>query len=142
MENWPTPMLFSGFEVGLVITFPYESIARDFAYTADHPIAEAYRIYVGKAEDHPNWDSTAVLEAIRPTEAILIFAAGAGDVGEKDTTTFTPDAQGNCRYLIIKPEETARIRQLMADLASEPPQRTLPPAESHKLAFRRLGALS
>ena len=48
MEDWPTPIVFSGFEVGLMITFPYESVARDFACTADHPIAEAYRIYVGR----------------------------------------------------------------------------------------------
>ena len=61
MENWPTPIIFSGFEIGLEIPFPYEAILKDFSYTANHPIVEAYKIYVGKPEDRPNWDSTAVL---------------------------------------------------------------------------------
>ena len=31
--NWPTPMIFSGFEIGEQVTFSYESILKDFNYT-------------------------------------------------------------------------------------------------------------
>lgn len=136
MTNWPTPMIFSGFEIGLVITFPYDSIAHDFSYAANHPIAEAYRIYVGKPEDHPNWDSTAVLEAIRPDRGYFdLSEPGTVTLGEKDTTTFTPNPHGNCRYLINKADQTASIRELMAALASEPPQPQLERTANHRLAF-------
>lgn len=122
--HWPTPMIFSDFNIGLVITFPYSAIARDFGYVAHHPIAEAYKIYVGKPVDHPDWDSTAVLEAIRPDRGYFNLSQ-PGDVklGPKSTTIFVPDPHGNARYLILKPGEVSRLRQLIATLVSQPPQR-------------------
>ncbi|MGH9581393.1 MAG: nucleoside hydrolase, partial [Bryobacteraceae bacterium] len=122
--RWPTPMIFSPFNIGLVITFPYEAIAKDFGYVAHHPIAEAYKIYVGKPVDHPNWDSTAVLEAIRPNRGYFkLSPPGRVRLGPKNTTVFVPDSRGNARYLILKPDQVARLRQLIATLVSEPPQR-------------------
>ncbi|HEY7305339.1 MAG TPA: nucleoside hydrolase [Bryobacteraceae bacterium] len=122
-ESWPTPMIFSGFEIGLQITFPFEAIQKDFSYVPRHPIAEAYRLYVKKPEDHPNWDSTAVLEAIQPDRGYFdLSAPGQVKLGPNNTTTFTPDPQGNRRYLIMKPDQVSRIRQLISDLVSEPPQ--------------------
>lgn len=123
MKTWPTPIVFSGFEIGLEIKFPYEAIRKDFRYAGRHPIVDAYKVYVGKPEDHPNWDSTAVLEAIRPDRGYFAFSGtGRVSLGEKNTTVFTPDPKGNCRYLILKPERAAAIRELIATLVSEPPQ--------------------
>lgn len=123
MRNWPTPMIFSGFEIGLVITYPIESIDRDFSWAANNPVVEAYKVYVGKPEDHPNWDSTAVLDAIRPDRGYFdLSAPGTVSLDAKAATVFTPDPAGKCRYLILKPDQVGRVRQLTADLASEPPQ--------------------
>lgn len=122
MQNWPTPIVFSGFEIGLEISFPYEAIVKDFRYTAHHRIVEAHKTYVGKPEDHPNWDSTAVLEAIRPDRGYFALSApGRVSLGGRNTTVFTPDSKGNCRYLILKPDRAAAVRQLIATLVSEPP---------------------
>ena len=124
MKNWPTPIIFSGFEIGLEIPFPYEAIAKNFRYAAHHPIVEAYKLYVGKPEDHPDWDSTAVLEAIRPDRGYFAFSEpGRVSLGEKNTTVFTRDPKGNCRYLILKPDRAGAIRELIATLVSEPPER-------------------
>jgi inosine-uridine nucleoside N-ribohydrolase len=123
MKNWPSPIVFSGFEIGLLITYPIESIQKDFAWAANHPVVDAYKVYVGKAEDHPNWDSTAVLQAIRPDRGYFdLSPPGNVELGEKDTTVFSPDAQGKCRFLIAKPEQVSRIRELIAGLVSEPPR--------------------
>jgi len=136
MKNWPTPIIFSGFEIGLAITYPMESINRDFAWAPDHPVVEAYKVYVGKPEDHPNWDSTAVLDAIRPDRGYFdLSPAGNVELGEKDTTVFTPDANGKCRYLILKPDQVSRLRELIASLVSEPPQRNAAGAASLRLVF-------
>jgi inosine-uridine nucleoside N-ribohydrolase len=135
-EQWPTPMIFSGYEVGLKISFPYEAIERDFAYTDNHPIVDAFRLYVRKPEDHPNWDSTAVLEAIRPNRGYFeLSGPGRVRLGPKNTTVFTPDAQGNCRYLILKPDQIARVRELITNLVSEPPQPTLSSATARRMLF-------
>lgn len=135
-EQWPTPMIFSGFEVGLAITFPYAAIERDFRYTDNHPIAEAFRIYVKKGQDRPNWDSTAVLEAIRPDRGYFEFSqSGRVSLGPRNTTRFSPDRQGNCRYLIIKPDQVGRVRELITVLVSEPPQRLPSSAIARRVLF-------
>jgi inosine-uridine nucleoside N-ribohydrolase len=134
--KWPTPMIFSGFEIGLQVPFPYQAIANDFGYVAHHPISEAYRLYVKKPEDHPNWDSTAVLEAILPDRGYFgLSASGRVALGPKNTTIFTPDAGGNCRYLIAKPDQLARVRQLIVDLVSEPPQGLSTAAKARRVVF-------
>jgi inosine-uridine nucleoside N-ribohydrolase len=136
MKNWPGPIIFSGFEIGLVITFPMESIERDFAWTTDHPVIEAYKVYVGKPEDHPNWDSTAVLEAIRPDRGYFdLSQSGNVVLGEKNSTRFSPDVNGKCRFLILKPGQVGRIRELIADLVSEPPQKAIAGATPRRLIF-------
>ncbi|HMF76283.1 MAG TPA: nucleoside hydrolase [Bryobacteraceae bacterium] len=126
MKDWPSPMIFSGFEVGLKIRFPYEAIQKDMSYVPHHPVVDAFHLYVGKPEDHPNWDSTAVLEAIRPNRGYFrLSAPGRVRLGEKNTTVFVPDPAGNCRYLIVKPDQVDRVRELISLLVSEPPRRTM-----------------
>ena len=136
LQEWPTPMIFSGFEVGLAVTFPYESIQKDFNYTQNHPIAEAYRIFLPNHEDRPAWDPTAVLEAIRPDRGYFeLSPPGRVKLGPKNITVFTPDPQGNCRYLIIKPDQVGRVRELLATLVSEPPQPLASAADAHRIIF-------
>jgi inosine-uridine nucleoside N-ribohydrolase len=135
-KNWPGPVVFSGFEVGLRITYPYESIAKDFTWAANNPVVDAYKVYVGKPEDHPNWDSTAVLYAIRPDRGYFeLSQQGTVTLGPKDVTIFTPDAQSNCQFLILRAEQVERIRAVIADLVSEPPQHLPILAGAQKVAF-------
>jgi inosine-uridine nucleoside N-ribohydrolase len=135
-KNWPTPIVFSGFEVGLRVTYPYESILKDFAWAPNNPVVDAYNTYVGKPEDHANWDSTAVLYAIRPDRGYFeLSEPGTVTLGPKDVTVFTPDASGNCRFLILKADQVERVRTVIADLTSEPAQRTPVLASAQKVAF-------
>ncbi len=123
MQTWPTPMLFSGFEIGLKITFPYQSIEKRMAFVPNHPVAEAYHLYVSKPEDHPNWDSTAVLQAIRPESTYFdLSRPGQVHLGPKNETVFTPDPSGKCRYLILKSDQVEPVRELISELVSAPPQ--------------------
>lgn len=123
-QNWPTPIVCSGFEIGLRITFPYEAIQKDFLWTANHPVVDAYNLYVGKTEDHPNWDSTAVLYAVRPDRGYFeLSQPGSVTLDSKSATVFTPTATGNTRYLILQAGQVERIKAVIEDLASEPPQR-------------------
>jgi len=40
-DEWPTPIVASGFEIGQALRFPGRSIENDFAYVKDHPVARA-----------------------------------------------------------------------------------------------------
>ena len=136
MKHWPGPIVFSGFEIGLLITYPIESIQKDFAWAANHPVVDAYKVYVGKPEDHPNWDSTAVLQAIRPDRGYFdLSPPGSVELGEKDTTVFQPNAQGKCHFLIAKPDQVSRIRELIAALVSEPPLKAASVQSVQRVAF-------
>jgi inosine-uridine nucleoside N-ribohydrolase len=121
--HWPTPMVFSGFEIGLAVKFTHQSIAHDFAYVAHHPIAEAYDIYLPKGEDRPSWDPTAVLYAIRPGRGYFqLSAPGKVSLGPDNTTVFTPVADGNCRHLILPPGNAGNVLGTLEALVSEPPK--------------------
>jgi hypothetical protein len=122
LQDWPTPMIFSGFETGLAVTFPYRALDTEFRYTAHHPIVDAFKIFVPKPEDHPAWDPTAVLEAIRPNDGYFSLSGpGRVSLGPKNVTIFRADPKGRCRYLIVSQEQAIRLRQLLVDLVSEPP---------------------
>lgn len=61
-ENWPTPILFSGWEIGINIRTGLKLVA---AESHGNPIREIYKLRIGKEPGHPSWDQTAVLVAIR-----------------------------------------------------------------------------
>ena len=99
-------------------------------------MVDAYNLYVGKPEDHPNWDSTAVLYAIRPGRGYFeLSEPGAVTLGPKHVTVFTPAPDGKCRYLILKAEQVERIKAVIEDLVSEPPQHSLTLAGAQRVTF-------
>ena len=123
-ERWPTPIVASGFEVGEAVTYPFESIERDFAYVEHHPLVEAYRLYVEGAHDRPTWDLTSVLYAVRPERGYFgLSASGKIRVDENSLTHFTPGESGRHRYLTISAEQRVRVREALVELASQPPTR-------------------
>jgi hypothetical protein len=62
--KWPSEIWASGYEVGLSIKYPGRSIIEDFGYVKDHPVAEAYRLYMKMPYDRPTWDLNAILHAV------------------------------------------------------------------------------
>lgn len=122
LSQWPGPMVFSGYEIGSAITFPFAEFSTGFPYTAAHPIVASARSFFPKPEDRPAWDPTAVLYAIRPDAGYFqLSRPGRITLTEKNTTVFQEDPEGHCRHLIIDPEKTSSVRQLLVDLVTEPP---------------------
>ena len=120
--DWPTPMVFSGYEIGLAAPFAFQSIAKDFGWAKHHPLVDAYHIYLPKNDDRPSWDPTAVLYAIRPDRGYFTLSEpGNVTLGPKETTVFTPAADGRCRYLILPPAQIPRVQAVLETLASQPP---------------------
>jgi inosine-uridine nucleoside N-ribohydrolase len=121
-SEWPTPIVFSGFEIGVAVTFPAESIERDFAYVAHHPLAEAYVLYNPPPHCRPSWDLTSVLYAIRPDDGYFdLSPPGRVHVESDGATSFEAENGGPHRYLILRPEQQIRVREALVQLASQPP---------------------
>jgi len=122
-ERWPTPIVFSGYEIGRDLLYPAASIEHDFAYARPHPIAESYRAYHQMPYDRPTWDLTAVLEAVRPEHGYFGRSEpGTVLVESNGATRFTP-GHGDRRYLRLDPSRRAEILEVLALLASQPPAR-------------------
>jgi inosine-uridine nucleoside N-ribohydrolase len=121
-DTWPTPIVASGFEVGLSILYPAASIERDFSYVPDHPIADAYRAYKKMPYDRPTWDPTAALYAIRPNAGYFSLS-GKGEitVDDEGRTHFRADRRGRHRYLLVNDAQRALVLKAMIELASMPP---------------------
>lgn len=122
-ERWPTPIVFSGFEIGRELLYPAASIEHDFAYVGPHPIAESYRAYHKMPYDRPTWDLTAALEAVRPEHGYFSRSEAGRVVVESNGATRFTSGQGDRRYLALDPSKRAEILEVLTLLASEPPAR-------------------
>ncbi len=125
--HWPTPIVFSGFEIGMAVPYPSESIERDFAYVPHHPLAEAYVLYNPPPHNRPSWDLTSVLYAVRPNDGYFdLSPAGRVSATSDGATSFAPEHTGPHRYLILRPDQAIRVREALRELASQPPSQFPP----------------
>ena len=121
-KEWPTPIIYSGYEIGIAITTPAASIDRDYGYVTHHPLQEAYQLYLPTPHERPTWDLTSVLWAIRPTRGYFTLSpAGRAHVNGEGRTEFENIADGPHHFLIVDDAQIARTREALALLASEPP---------------------
>jgi inosine-uridine nucleoside N-ribohydrolase len=129
--EWPTPIVWSGFEIGIDLPYPAGSIEHDFGYVAHHPLTEAYRRFGKMPFDRPTWDLTAVLYAIRPECGYFDLSPPGRVVVEADgVTRFDRSADGPHRYLILRPGQRGRTLEALVQLTSQPP--SVPPGRGAK----------
>lgn len=122
VEEWPTDIMYSGFEIGISILYPAVSIDRDYAYADHHPLQEAYQLYMPTPHERPTWDLTSVLYGVRPDHGYFdLSPAGKASVDEKGKTIFQETPDGKHRYLKVNELQAARVREALAEFASQPP---------------------
>jgi inosine-uridine nucleoside N-ribohydrolase len=123
-KSWPTPMVWSGFEIGIAAAFPHEVIEHDFEYVKHHPLKEAYYLFMPPPHDRPTWDPTALLYAVYPDRGYFdLSPPGTVTVAENGATEYraSKDGQGLHRYLVMSAVQAARVREAIAQLCVEPP---------------------
>lgn len=121
-EHWPTPVVFSGFEIGEVIEYPARGIEHDYNYVPHHPVAEAYRAFQKMPYDRPTWDLTAVLYAVRPDQGYFgLSPQGKVAVEKSGVTRFEADVNGSQRYLTLTPEQKKKVLETFLKLCSQRP---------------------
>jgi purine nucleosidase len=123
-EKWPTLMVYSGFEIGIALPYPAVSIERDYAYVPRHPLAEAYIRRNPPPHNRPTWDLTSVLVAVLGDRGYFDYSPlGRVSVDPDGSTRFAQTAQGSDTYLILRPEQKARVLEALVQLSSQPPSR-------------------
>lgn len=122
--EWPTPVVASGYEIGLATKYPATSILADYSYVKHHPLREGYELYMKMPYDRPTWDLTSVLYAVRPDHGYFgLSEPGNMRVNSEGYTKFTPAKDGTGRYLTVTSDQITRVREALVMLASQPPDR-------------------
>src|SRR5690606_25912178 len=102
--NWPTPILFSGFEIGAKIFTGGKVAARD----DDGPVTRAYEFNLrtysdGGESNRQSWDQTAVLIAVRnPEDYFYVNGPGKFIINEDGSNAWDPTVDAGHRFLVHK----------------------------------------
>ncbi|MGI9472536.1 MAG: nucleoside hydrolase [Rubripirellula sp.] len=120
--RWPSDIVWSGFEIGISVPYPHESIERDYRYEEHHPLRDAYIAYNPPPHDRPTWDLTSVLFAVRPDRGYFgLSPTGTVTVADDGLTHLTPSDDGGHRYLTLTDRQIAQVTATLVTLSSEPP---------------------
>lgn len=125
-ENWPesVPIIWSGFEIGIAVPYPRQSIHRDYLYTPHHIVRESYLLHSGPEHDRPTWDLTSVLQAIFPDRQYFDLSdRGKVTIAQDGFMSFTPSPEGRDRYLVLPKNRHSRVIEALTQMTSQPPQK-------------------
>ena len=117
IDEWPTPVLFSGFEIGEKVLTGLRLIEEG---NPESPVQKVYAISIPMDENDKNgrmsWDQTAVLVAVRGAEPYYEVERGKFITRADGSNAWQDDPSGPHRKLVEKmpPEEVAaEIETLM-----------------------------
>lgn len=100
LERWPTPIIFSGFEIGLPII-----TGTSLAGLPDNPVRMAYELFKGETGSalkvgRPSWDQTVAWVAVRGTSGLWnLSEPGICRMFDDGHNEWRPDKQGSHVYL-------------------------------------------
>jgi len=119
-EEWPTPAVFSGGEVGSPIGTGGR-LAREAP--PENPVRKAYELYNGPGKNRSSWDQTAMLYAIRGEGGLFTLSPGGTiAVAANGKNDWKAAAGGRHRYL-IKAVPDAEIAKAIDELMLRPPKK-------------------
>ncbi|EMI19656.1 inosine/uridine-preferring nucleoside hydrolase [Rhodopirellula maiorica SM1] len=124
VNDWPTPIVWSGYAVGKSLLYPHQSILTDYGYVDHHPLAEAYILYQPPPHDRPTWDLTSVLYGVRPNHGYFeLSEPGKVQMADDGVTTFDAAANGRDRYILVREDLRPKVLEALQLLSSQPPSK-------------------
>lgn len=121
-ENWPTMIVFSGFEIGEKIKTGLPLIQNSAIQNS--PVKDAYAISIPMSEGDKNgrmsWDQTAVLVAIKGHAPYYQLVSGTMNV--KDDGSNDWDPSGSRHYYLVEDRSHLEVQQLINDLMMHQPR--------------------
>jgi inosine-uridine nucleoside N-ribohydrolase len=121
IAHWPTPIIFSGWEIGNEIM----TGAGLRKAPVGTPVRRAYQLYNG-LNNRQSWDQTAVLYAVRGLNGRLadywdVKSKGHLQVGE-DGSNVWRDSPDEAQSYLVKKMPPEKIAAVIEDLMLQPPQ--------------------
>jgi len=123
-QNWPTPILFSGFEIGWKIMTGNKVATQG---TKGSPVQWAYEYCLSnyenkKSVNRNSWDHTAVLCAVRnPENYFYVIGNGTFVCNENGSNSWNADKNSNHSFLVHK-YPYQKIADILDDLMMYEPK--------------------
>jgi inosine-uridine nucleoside N-ribohydrolase len=100
-DNWPTPVIFTGFEIGWEIRTGLRLIEMD---VQRNPVKDVFSMCIPMAEEDRNgrmsWDETAVLIAVYGTKSFFKEVTGEIVIHPDGSNGWISDPAGNHAYVL------------------------------------------
>lgn len=123
-ENWPTPVILSGFEIGEKIKTGLPLVANDSIKNS--PVKDVFRISIPlAAEDsagRKSWDETAVLVAVLGYDNWYELKPGKIIVSDKDGSNTWVDDSTSKQYYLVEKVPPAVVEKIINDLIQHQPK--------------------
>lgn len=127
-KEWPSPILFSGVEVGDRIRMSTVSLTNDYRTHRAKFLYDSFDFWAkmnapneGFKHERPTWDLTSVLFVVRPEVERGYYSVERGNVTFDDNgvTIYTPDPNGKHFVAKVNAEQCIRVREAFVNLCSE-----------------------
>lgn len=120
INNWPTRVVFDGFEVGDTV---YTGSQLFTQTPATDPVRKAYEIYVGEGNNRSSWDPSTVFYSIYGSAGLFTLNGDTGSnlVAADGSNTWVSSPIKNQNYLVKAVPDTT-IAQALSDLMVQPPR--------------------
>lgn len=115
-SQWPSPIIFSPFKVGVDVEYPVDAILENLRYDEPNPVAEAYKVYKRMPYDRPTWDLSAVLIAVEDGWGFSFSPNGTVTVDEEGRTWFEASENGKHRYAAVPAENVEKVKERYLEL--------------------------
>ncbi|MEI8112780.1 MAG: nucleoside hydrolase [Bacteroidia bacterium] len=118
INNWPTPILFSGFEIGVKIMTGHQVATLG---SKESPVHWTYKYCLSnyekrQSENRNSWDHTAVLCAVRnPEDYFYVIGNGTFSCFPDGSNAWNPDQNSNHSFLVHK-YSYSKIASILDDL--------------------------
>lgn len=121
-ENWPTDIIFSGWEIGAKIKTGIPLIQNSSIQNS--PVKDAYSISIPKAEGDRNgrssWDQTAVLVAIRGATPYYHLVPGQIILNHEGHNEWQPTGTGH--YYLVETRPASEVQKIIDTLMQHQPE--------------------
>jgi inosine-uridine nucleoside N-ribohydrolase len=122
-EHWPTPILLSGFEIGVKIKTGLPLVNN--ISIQNSPVKDVFRICLPMAKEdaggRSSWDETAVLVGIAGYKPWYTINTGSMHVLEDGSNTWAHSTFGHCSYLVETPK-SGQVQNLINALLMHQPR--------------------
>ena len=123
LEKWPTPVIFSGFEIGAKIKTGLPLIRNNRIHK--NPAKDVFSISIPKSPSDSagrmSWDETAVLVAVKGYQPFYNLHSGKIKIADDGTNSWDENGKGQS-YLVEK-KSPKKVQKVINDLMMQLPKK-------------------